>query len=124
MKAVHSPPTFAQQVLALIRRIPSGKVATYGQIASLAGKPHGARGVAWLLHSCSTAHNLPWHRVLNAKGKISFEKRSHNYKEQKRRLENEGVIFQSGDQLNMKVWQWNKQPRAVKPNKNQPQSFG
>ena len=77
---------FTKKVLVQIKSIPSGKVATYKQIAELAGKPQGSRGVAWILHSCSTRYKLPWHRVLNSKGKISFDRATHNYKKQKRLL--------------------------------------
>lgn len=91
--------------------IPIGKVATYKQIASLAGKPQGSRGVAWILHSCSTLYKLPWHRVLNSQGKISFDKNSKNFRLQKKRLEAEGVIFTSEGQLSLARHQWKKKPR-------------
>ena len=99
---------FTEAVMKHIRSIPAGKVATYKQIAELSGKPQGSRGVAWILHSSSTLHKLPWHRVLNSKGTISFDKRSHNYKEQKRKLEKEGVIFNSEGKLDLKKFQWKK----------------
>ncbi|WP_197718056.1 MGMT family protein [Legionella cherrii] len=63
---------FSKEVLRLIRSIPRGKVVTYGDIARLAGHPRGARGVGWLLHSCTQSHNLPWQRVLKSGGKLSF----------------------------------------------------
>ncbi len=62
---------FTQDVVALIRAIPAGRVATYGQIARLAGNPRAARQVVRILHSMSQAERLPWHRVVNAKGEIS-----------------------------------------------------
>lgn len=62
---------FTQRVIHLIRHIPKGKVACYGQIAKLAGNPRGTRGVTWILHSSSETHQLPWHRVINSKGLIS-----------------------------------------------------
>jgi len=63
---------FSKKVMTLIKQIPKGRVATYGQIAKLAGKSQGSRGVAWILNSSSVAHELSWHRVLNSKGMISF----------------------------------------------------
>lgn len=66
--------TFTKKIIQHIRKIPEGEVATYKQIAELAGKPQGSRGVAWVLHSSSIAYKLPWHRVLNSQGKISFDK--------------------------------------------------
>lgn len=105
---------FYRQVLHYILRIPRGKVATYGQIAKLAGKPQGARGVAWILHSSSTVHKLPWHRVLNTKGKISFEKGSHNFRKQKLLLISEGVDVTIDGALSLAKYQWKKQPMKKK----------
>ncbi len=108
----------------LIRQIPAGKVATYGQIAELAGKPQGSRGVAWILHSSSTAHKLPWHRVLNAKGKISFEKGTHNFKQQKKRLLAEGVEIDADGELSLAQFQWKKKAAKKRTtSKSGPQMF-
>ena len=104
---------FTQKVMQQIHKIPAGKIATYKQIAELSGKPQASRGVSWILHSCSTAYKLPWHRVLNSQGKISFEKTSHNYRKQKKLLLGEGVIF-DGEQLNMAKYQWKKKPAQAK----------
>jgi methylated-DNA-protein-cysteine methyltransferase related protein len=114
---------FSRKVMQLIRHIPEGKVATYGQIAMLAGKPQGSRGVAWILHSSSTAHNLPWHRVLNSQGKISFEIGTHNFRQQKKRLESEGVEISSDGKLSLKLFQWNKKPAKPKSKPNRPKMF-
>lgn len=114
---------FTKKVMQHIRKIPPGKVATYKQIAELAGKPHGSRGVAWVLHSCSTTFKLPWHRVLNSQGKISFPKKTHNFREQKRRLEKEGVDFISEDGLNLAKFQWKKKPTKAKKVKNEPRMY-
>ena len=114
---------FTRKVMQYIHKIPKGKVATYKQIAELAGKPQGSRGVAWILHSCSTTYKLPWHRVLNASGKISFDKRSSNFKEQRKRLEKEGVIFNSIGQLSLPKYQWKKRPTKRKTKRGQPQMF-
>lgn len=113
---------FTKKVLQQIKNIPVGKVATYKQIAELAGKPQGSRGVAWILHSCSTTYKLPWHRVLNSKGKISFEFRSYNFRQQKKKLESEGVVFTSDGQLNLAKFQWKKKP-SRKIIKNKPKIF-
>ncbi len=63
---------FTEDVLEIIKMIPSGKVMTYGQIAALANSPRGARQVSRILHSMSSKYNLPWHRVINSKGTISL----------------------------------------------------
>lgn len=114
---------FTRKVMQNIQNIPKGKVATYKQIAGLAGKPQGSRGVAWILHSCSTTYNLPWHRVLNSQGRISFDPLSHNFKQQKKFLEYEGVEFLKAGQLDLKKYQWKKKPRAVKIKVGKPQMF-
>ena len=121
MIAVVSP--FTKKVMDRIRQIPQGKVATYKQIAELAGNPQASRGVAWILHSCSTVHKLPWHRVLNSKGSISFDSDSYNFRQQKRLLEREGVEFISAGQLSLAKYQWKK--RAAKPRvrRDRPQIF-
>ncbi len=100
------PTDFTRQVIRIIKEIPRGKVATYGQIAQLAGKPHAARAVAWILHSCSKSHRLPWHRVIGAKGTISFPRGSANYREQKKKLRTEGVTFLEGNRLDLDRYQW------------------
>lgn len=102
---------FTRKVMQQIRMIPTGKVATYKQIAELSGKPQASRGVSWILHSCSTTYKLPWHRVLNSQGKISFDRTTHNYRKQKSLLKSEGVVFE-GEQLNMTKYQWKKKFKA------------
>lgn len=97
---------FSAKVIAAVKKIPRGKVASYGQIAALAGKPHGSRGVAWILHSCSDKFALPWHRVVNSAGKISFPPDSPLFLRQKERLEGEGV--EVGAKIDLKRFQWKK----------------
>lgn len=63
---------FTKVVIEIIKDIPFGKVMTYGQIASYAGNPRGARQVSRILHSMSEKYDLPWHRVINSKGGISL----------------------------------------------------
>lgn len=88
-----------------IGRIPRGKVATYGQIAALAGSPRGARQVVWILHSSSDKDELPWHRVINAKGQIGLP-RGSGFELQKALLEQEGVIFDRTDTIDLKRFGW------------------
>jgi methylated-DNA-protein-cysteine methyltransferase related protein len=97
---------FSQKVIKAIRRIPKGQVATYSQIAKMAGKEHAARAVSWILHSSSKAHKLPWQRVLNSKGKISFRRDSKHYNLQKNLLIKEGVCFSQSDTIKMSIYQW------------------
>ena len=104
---------FSAKVIATIKKIPKGKVATYGQIAALAGKEHASRGVAWLLNSSSKKYQLPWHRVINAKGKISFPVQSAYFLRQVQKLEQEGVeVDNRTGTIDMKTYQWQKKPRS------------
>jgi methylated-DNA-protein-cysteine methyltransferase-like protein len=99
---------FSRKVIALIQKIPRGKVATYGQIAKLAGNPYGSRGVAWILNSSSKKHRLPWQRVLSSKGKISLPQGSLAANAQKRKLEREGVRVGPNLSVDLKRYQWKK----------------
>jgi methylated-DNA-protein-cysteine methyltransferase-like protein len=96
---------FTREVKRAIRSIPRGRVATYGQIAALAGREHGARGVAWILHSSSEAADLPWHRVIGAAGRISLP-RGRGFAEQKARLLAEGVAVGPGGRVDLKRYRW------------------
>lgn len=87
---------FSKEVLKLIKSVPRGKVVTYGDIARLAGHSRGARGVGWLLHSCTISHNLPWQRVLKSGGVLSFPDGSPHYLRQKELLEKEGIVIING----------------------------
>lgn len=102
-----TPTEFTKKVLSIIKRIPRGKVATYAQIAKLAGNPRGVRGVVWILHSSSAAQDLPWHRVINSKGRISFPEMTESWFRQKALLKKEGIKFGEGDVVDLKLYQWN-----------------
>jgi len=88
--------TMQAQILAAIRKIPRGKVATYGGVARGAGYPGAARQVVGALRR---SFGLPWHRVLGAGGQIKL--RGDSAVEQRLRLEAEGIIFR-GRRVNMK----------------------
>ncbi len=96
---------FTQKALFIIKNIPEGKVLTYGKAAARAGNPNGARQISRLLHSMSTKHGLPWHRIINSKGKISLRP-SQGYELQKALLESEGVEFSSNDTIDLKSYLW------------------
>jgi methylated-DNA-protein-cysteine methyltransferase-like protein len=95
------------RVIELIKSVPRGKVATYGQIARLAGHRRGARLVSYILHSSSAKYDLPWHRVVNRSGKISL-KPGYGYELQRQMLEKEGIVFQSGDTIDLNKYGWKK----------------
>jgi methylated-DNA-protein-cysteine methyltransferase-like protein len=91
---------FTKQVVDTIRGIPEGYVMTYGQIAAYAGSPRGARQVVRILHSLGAKYDLPWHRVVNAKGEIAFEEGESRYMQQ-HYLEKEGVVFDSNGRIDL-----------------------
>lgn len=95
---------FTERVVRLIRSIPRGRVASYGQIAALAGFPAASRQVVRLLHSLSGKEHLPWHRVINSRGTISLT--GQDYELQRGLLEDEGIEFGLGDRINLKRFLW------------------
>jgi methylated-DNA-protein-cysteine methyltransferase related protein len=101
-----------QKILRQVRRIPRGKVATYGDVAYAAGFPGAARQVVWALHS---ARGLPWQRVVGAGGKILLT--GEAAMEQRFRLENEGVKF-VGLRVDMEAHQFSFFARKKKADKN------
>lgn len=99
--------TFRERIYAVVRRIPWGRVATYGDVARLAGKPNGAREVGWALSSLDQPEITPWWRVVNREGRIS--PRSSGEKgawEQAERLRAEGVAVSQEYRLELKRWRW------------------
>lgn len=98
--------TFHEKAVEQIKNIPSGKIATYGQIAALSGSPKAARQVVRCLHSSSEKEKLPWHRVINSQGKIGL-KSYQGYEMQKAMLEDEGIVFGLNDIVDFNKYQWN-----------------
>jgi len=104
--------TLSENIIDCLKHIPFGRVASYGQIAALAGNPRAARQVVRLLHTCTKKHELPWHRVVNSKGLISLKPGS-GYEIQKSMLESEGIEFSQTGKIDFNRFQW-------KPNHWQP----
>ena len=88
-----------------VRLVPKGNVATYGQIAYEAGFPKQPRMVGYALHALRPGSGVPWHRVINAQGRISFAKGSAAYKKQRRLLKAEGVMFH-GETVDLEKYGW------------------
>lgn len=88
-----------------IKQIPKGKVATYGQVAELSSLKGQARLVGYALHNLPAGTKFPWHRVINAQGRISFPANSAAYRLQKTLLEKEGIKFMN-DRINFKTYGW------------------
>jgi methylated-DNA-protein-cysteine methyltransferase-like protein len=85
---------FDGEVYAVVRRIPPGRIATYGQVAAMLGRPRAARAVGGAMRRCPPG--VPWHRVLNAAGRISRRARAAGMLTQKMLLEREGVALRRG----------------------------
>jgi len=85
---------FRAAVYALVRRVPRGKVVTYGQVAVLVGRERAARAVGGAMRHCPD--DVPWHRVVNAQGGISRRRQSSGMLTQRIRLEQEGVTLRQG----------------------------
>ena len=99
------PATFHDRVKIVIKRIPKGRVATYGQIAACAGNPRAARQVVRALHSSSQKDKLPWHRVINREGRISL-KPNQGYEIQRALLLKEGISFGKNDTIDLGRFLW------------------
>lgn len=97
---------FFEDVYEVVKRIPKGKVATYGQIARLIGEPRKARIVGWALHSNPYRGVVPCHRVVDRNGKLSGGFAFGGKEVQKKLLEDEGIKFNSDGIINLKVYLW------------------
>lgn len=96
-----------EKIWQIVHQIPPGKVASYGQVAKLADLPGYARYVGYAMKKLPAGTKLPWHRVVNSQGRLSFPKDSREYQTQKKRLESEGVVFING-RFPMKKYGWNQ----------------
>ena len=111
---VDAPPNAYARIYAVVRRIPSGRVATYGQVAALAGLPHAPRVAGYALRALPEGTPLPWHRVLAAGGKLSLGRLSpEGGITQRLRLSAESVTFDARGCVRMDEHQW--RPRAAAP---------
>jgi methylated-DNA-protein-cysteine methyltransferase-like protein len=95
-----------QTIFEVIMSIPRGRVATYGQVAEMAGLPRRARLVGRALRAVPDGYDLPWHRVVNARGEISGRGSPAEEHEQRLLLEAEGVEFERGNRLSLERFRW------------------
>jgi methylated-DNA-protein-cysteine methyltransferase related protein len=96
-----------EQIYDLVRQIPAGKVATYGQIASLLGRPRHARQIGYALFRVAPEADVPWHRVVNAKGEISQSPQRQGSDDLQRvLLEQENVVFNTTNCIDLRQYQW------------------
>jgi methylated-DNA-protein-cysteine methyltransferase-like protein len=98
-------PSSYDKIYTVVKKIPHGRVATYGQIARLIGIPRHARQVGYALNALND-NNVPWHRVINAKGEISSRSNPDYENLQKILLEEEGVTFDKDGRISLTKYLW------------------
>ena len=101
-----------ERIWAVVRRIPRGRVATYGQIAAIVGIPRHARQVGYALGAAPEGRNLPWQRVINARGEVSPRAAPGWNQVQRQMLEHEGVTFDPGGRVSLERYRWRPRARA------------
>jgi methylated-DNA-protein-cysteine methyltransferase-like protein len=94
--------SFFERVYQVVRLIPRGQVATYGQIAGIVSHRGAARTVGWALHGLAEGSDVPWHRVINARGQISLDPGT----QQRTLLQQEGIAVNEQGKIELKQYQW------------------
>ncbi len=97
---------FYHRIYRVVRHVPKGRVATYGVVARLAGRPGAARTVGWALSALPEESDVPWWRVINAAGRISLAAHDHGAVVQRALLLREGVTFAPGGAVNLSLFGW------------------
>jgi len=106
-------PKYRERVYAIVRRIPPGRVMTYGQIAELLGEGYTPRTIGFVMHA--SPDGTPWHRVLNAQGAISTGRIALPHDKQQRMLEQEGVVFDKNGRCDLQTFLHIPKTRFQKP---------
>ena len=99
-------------VYRVVRRIPEGRVSTYGEVAALAGMPRAARQVGYALNALSGDESVPWHRVINARGEISPRGERALEVGVRALLESEGVDFDRRGRIDLEIYAWKPRGRG------------
>ncbi len=107
----NAPGSSYLRIYAVVRRIPRGRVATYGQVARLAGLPGRARQVGYALHALESGTRVPWQRVVNAAGRVSPRAGSDDHRLQALVLREEGVKVDREGRIDLDRYGW--RPRAA-----------
>jgi methylated-DNA-protein-cysteine methyltransferase-like protein len=95
-----------ERIFEVVSCIPRGQVATYGQIAELAGIAGQPRRTGYALSALPAVSGIPWHRVINAQGRISFPSGSKQHTLQRRLLKQEGVVFEKSGRIDLTLFRW------------------
>jgi methylated-DNA-protein-cysteine methyltransferase-like protein len=99
---------FSDVVYRVVRRIPAGRVATYGEVAEAAGRPGAARAVGGVLRSLPEGLGVPWWRVLGSGGRITIPRHRHHDRLQRSLLAGEGVTFGPSGKVDMARHGWSR----------------
>ena len=100
-------PGFYDRVYSAVRTVPEGRVTTYGDVATVLGSPRVARQVGWALAALrGTETDVPWQRVINAQGRISFKGDHWRAEDQARLLLGEGIVFDDSGRCELKRYRW------------------
>ena len=113
MTRAGEPASGWQAIYTVVRRIPKGRVATYGQVAALAGMPRAARQVGFALSALRDGSGVPWQRVVNARGKVSVRGSGFGDELQRALLLREGVEFDSSGRISLSSYLWKPRVRSL-----------
>jgi len=109
-KQAAKAPNFYEQVYAVVRRIPRGKVTSYGRVAQMLGRPRAARAVGYALNALKDKDDqlakVPWQRVVNSQGRISIVNREHSAQHQAEMLREEGVVVSPDLRIDLNIYLW------------------
>jgi methylated-DNA-protein-cysteine methyltransferase-like protein len=94
-----------QRIYRIVRMIPPGRVASYGQISKIAGRC-SARNVGYAMSSVPADTDVPWHRVVNSRGMISVRSHGGECSAQRQLLEREGVVFGPSGRIDLEIYGW------------------
>lgn len=114
-KTPRKAPDTHERIHAVVRRIPRGRVATYGQVAVLAGLPRQPRLVGYALSALPDGSRVPWHRVINARGEVSLRTGSGWDRLQRALLEDEGVEFDLRGRVSLARFGWRPRRAGATP---------
>jgi len=96
-----------ERFYAVVRQIPEGRVTTYGTVATVAGLPGRARQVGYSMAALSDEHDVPWHRVVNARGEVSTRSGGSTFETiQRTLLESEGITFNARGRIDLETYGW------------------
>ncbi|MCK4806261.1 MAG: MGMT family protein [Candidatus Aegiribacteria sp.] len=98
------------RIYSVVNIVPPGKVATYGQIARIAGRC-SARNVGYAMSSVPSESDVPWHRVINSRGSVSVRSHGEQCTAQRKMLEAEGIVFSIGGTVDLDRFGWEGPPR-------------